>query len=225
MSFTLENIVPWGRPFDEYVAMFGLSPEDLDRRILGCADGPAAFNAEMNVQGRHVVSVDPIYDFTEEEIRSRVTETFPVIMDQLYKNLDDYVWTYISSPEELGARRMAALETFLEDFPAGKEESRYVTGDLLQLPFRESRFDLVLCSHFLFLYSEQLSADFHCRAVDEMLRVADEVRLFPLLTLGGQEPAYLDNVCRHLNGLGRKIEIVKVDYEFQRGGDRMLRIW
>lgn len=37
MSFTLEKVVPWGRSFDEYAAMFSLSNADLDKRILGSA--------------------------------------------------------------------------------------------------------------------------------------------------------------------------------------------
>lgn len=45
MPFTLENIVPWGRSLDEYISMFQLSGKDLDAKILGCADGPASFNA------------------------------------------------------------------------------------------------------------------------------------------------------------------------------------
>jgi hypothetical protein len=44
--FTLDRIVPWGRSFDEYQHMFALSDVDLRSRILGCADGPAAFNVE-----------------------------------------------------------------------------------------------------------------------------------------------------------------------------------
>ena len=45
MTFTLDRIVPWGRTFDEYRAMFALSTTDLEGRILGCGDGPASFNA------------------------------------------------------------------------------------------------------------------------------------------------------------------------------------
>lgn len=39
MAFTLDKVVPWGRSYDEYVAMFALSSDDLRRRILGCGDG------------------------------------------------------------------------------------------------------------------------------------------------------------------------------------------
>jgi hypothetical protein len=44
--FTLDQIVPWGRSFEEYRRMFAPSDADLRLRVLGCADGPASFNAE-----------------------------------------------------------------------------------------------------------------------------------------------------------------------------------
>ena len=51
MSFTLSDIVPWGRSYDEYLRMFGLGDAELRLRILGCADGPASFNAEGTRRG------------------------------------------------------------------------------------------------------------------------------------------------------------------------------
>jgi len=59
--FNLDQVVPWGRSFDEYRRMFGLADADLGRRIVGCGDGPAAFNAEATARGARVVSCDPIY--------------------------------------------------------------------------------------------------------------------------------------------------------------------
>ena len=38
--FTLDQVVPWGRSFDEYRRMFALTEEDLDQTIIGCGDGP-----------------------------------------------------------------------------------------------------------------------------------------------------------------------------------------
>jgi hypothetical protein len=225
MAFTLDNVVPWGRRMDEYVAMFALSEEDLKLRIVGCADGPASFNAEMHAQGGQVVSVDPIYEFSAEEIRKRIDVTYPTMMEQLYQNLEDYVWVRISSPEELGRLRLEAMNTFLSDFPKGRMEGRYVPSSLCALPFKDGCFDLAVCSHFLFLYSSQLSVEFHYRAIREMLRVAREVRVFSLLTMGREESPHLETVCKHIEKLGRTFEIETVDYEFQRGGNRMLRIW
>jgi len=223
--FTLESIVPRGRSLDEYVAMFELSKADLNTKILGCADGPASFNAEMYSQGRIVSSVDPIYQFSADQIQARIKATYPTIMEQLQKNLKDYVWTQFSSPEALGEYRMATMKKFLDDFSKGKEEGRYISQNLPELSFEDQSFDFVLCSHFLFLYSSQLSAEFHCRAIQEMLRVATEIRIFPLLTLGCQLSPHLESVYEFLHKFDRKYEIQTVGYEFQRGGNQMLKIW
>jgi hypothetical protein len=42
MSFTLSDVVPWGRSYDEYLRMFGLGDAELRPGILGCADGRRA---------------------------------------------------------------------------------------------------------------------------------------------------------------------------------------
>ena len=73
MRVKLQEVVPWGRSMWEYAHMFDLSDADLaTKHILGVGDGPASFNAEMRERGRRVVSCDPIYFFTGEQIRSRV---------------------------------------------------------------------------------------------------------------------------------------------------------
>jgi hypothetical protein len=59
--------------------------------------------------------------------------------------------------------RMAAMQTFLDDFDA----------------------DLAVCSHFLFLYSAQLGEAFHHAALHELCRISREVRVFPLVAPGG----------------------------------------
>lgn len=209
---------------DEYVAMFALTAQDLDSCILGCADGPASFNAEMHERGRSVVSVDPIYQFSPEEIRGQIDKTYPIIMQQLHENLDNYVWANIPCPEALGELRMKSMDRFLADFPGGKSAGRYICCELPVLPFESRAFDLALCSHFLFLYSEQLSADFHWQAIRQMLRVAGEIRVFPLLTLDRQLSPHLESMCERLHSADRSCEIATVDYEFQRGASQMLRI-
>ena len=37
MGFKLDNVVPWGRSFDEYVKMFNLTDDELKLHILCCA--------------------------------------------------------------------------------------------------------------------------------------------------------------------------------------------
>ena len=224
MGVTLDKVVPWGRSYDEYVSMFGLSEDDLTLRILGCGDGPAAFNSLLTECGGSVVSVDPIYAFDAAQIRTRVAEAYDIVMTQARKNQDDYVWEAIPSVEQLGSIRMSAMENVLADFDTGKQEGRYIAGELPSLPFDNRQYDIALSSHFLFLYSAQLSAEFHLQALQEMLRVSREVRVFPLLTLDGTPSPYLHLVNGHFEKNGFDVKIKRVPYEFQRGGNEMLVI-
>jgi len=204
--------------------MFDLTEADLGLRILGCGDGPAGFNSGLTQRGGHIVSVDPVYAFDVEQIRGRIAETYETVMTQMRENHNDYVWGVIPSVEQLGSLRMCAMETFLADFDAGKQVGRYIPGELPSLPFASGEFDIALSSHFLFLYSAHLSAEFHLQALQEMLRVASEVRLFPVLTLNGITSPHLHFVNEHFANHGFGVEIKRVLYEFQRGGNEMLVI-
>jgi len=222
MGFTLDKVVPWGRSYDEYVSMFGLTENDLALRILGCGDGPAAFNSELCKRGGNGVSVDPIYVFDAAQIRSRVSDTYETVMTQVRQNKSDYIWGAIPSVEQLGNVRLSAMETFLADFDMGKCEGRYIAGELPSLPFKSGQFDIALSSHFLFLYSAHLSAEFHLQSLQEMLRVAHEVRVFPLLALDSTPSPYIEFVSNNLVKHGFGVEVRRVPYEFQRGGNEML---
>jgi len=222
--FTLDTVVPWGRSFDEYQRMFALSEGNLQRKILGCGDGPASFNAEATRRGSHVVSCDPMYLFGTSDIRGRIAETSEEVIEQTRRNAGEFVWTSIRSVEELRQRRMAAMETFLDDYDEGKAAGRYVDGSLPVLAFADNAFDLALCSHLLFLYTAQLSEEFHRSAVRELCRVANDVRIFPLLALGGQRSPYVDAVIADSRSAGHDVVIETVLYEFQRGGNQMMRI-
>jgi hypothetical protein len=223
MPFSLDQIVPWGRTFDEYRRMFALTDEDLARRLLGCGDGPASFNAEATRRGAHVVSVDPIYAFGAAELGRRFVEVRAEVLRQTERNRHEFVWSRFKSVEELGAERGRAMAGFLADFEVGKGEGRYVVGELPQLPLADDVCDLALVSHLLFLYSRQLDLEFHRRAIAELLRVAPEVRIFPLQQLGATRSPHLDPLLEEF-GREHRVEIVPVDYEFQRGSDRMLRV-
>jgi hypothetical protein len=224
MTFTLNDVVPWGRSYDEYVRMFALQEPDLRLRILGCADGPASFNAEATRRGVRVVSCDPLYAFAAAAVRERIDATSPEILEQTRKNAATFVWNTIASVDELGIVRKAAMSKFLDDYERGLDERRYVAAALPDLPFQDRAFDLALCSHFLFLYSERLGSDFHVDAARELCRVADEVRIFPLLSLDGERSPFVDTVSAALAGARIEVSVEAVPYEFQRGGNQMMRI-
>jgi hypothetical protein len=224
MPLRYEEAVPWGRSFDEYRRMFKLSETDLKRKILGCADGPASFNAEMFRQGHRVVSCDPLYQFTHEQIKARIDATYHTVMEQTRRNQDRFVWDAIPSLDALGETRMSAMRDFLADYGTGGRDGRYVAAELPALPFAPRTFDLALCSHFLFLYSDNFSLDFHLQAVDTLCSVAREVRIFPILDYNAETSAHLMPVRKHLAESGRHAFVETVPYEFQRGGNQMLRI-
>lgn len=225
MAMKLKNVVPLGRSFDEYRLMFNLSKSDLNKRIVGVGDGPASFNAEMKEMGKTVVSVDPIYFFTAKDIARKFDKVFDNIIEQVRNTPGDWTWTYHMSPDDLKQHRKEALNRFTSDFEAGKKEGRYHIGELPALEFQDGVFDIALCSHFLFLYSDHYDYNFHKAAVYEMLRVADEVRIFPILDLMLNRSPYLERLTKELERDGYKVKIKKVPYEIQRGGNEMMWIY
>jgi hypothetical protein len=222
--FTLDQVVPWGRSFEEYRRMFALSDEALTGRILGCGDGPASFNAEATRRGTRVVSADPIYRFDAGQLGTRIEAAAVAIAEQVRKNEQEFVWDEIRSVDELVTIRLDAMKIFLDDYERGKREGRYVDAELPTLPFADRSFDLAVCSHFLFLYTDHLTCAFHREAALELCRVAPEVRIFPLLALGGRQSPYIEPVTEWLLEQGYDVSIEVVRYEFQRGGNQMMRV-
>ena len=225
MPFTLEKIVPWGRSLAEYRRMFSLTDDDLRCNILACADGPASFNAEATRAGTNVISCDPLYSFTKAEIQGRVEATYSEMLDQTRRNRSQFVWNEFESVTELGQARLTAMRVFLDDYDNGVGEGRYVQAELPVLAFEDGEFHVALCSHFLFLYSEHLSEAFHVDSIREMCRVAQEVRLFPLLALNGAPSPYIESVKQKLQKSKLRVSTERVPYEFVRGACHMMRVW
>jgi len=202
--------------------MFALTSDHLSGPVLDCAAGPASFNAELSAEGHKVISCDPLYRYTAREIRLRVEAVYDTMVANLRTARHEFVWREFASPEDLGAARMAAMDTFLADFPRGTAEGRYLALSLPHLGFRDHEFGIALCSHFLLTYSDQLSTDFHVSAIEEMCRVAGEARVFPLLKSYGGPSPHLGPTIDGLRGRDYRVDIRRVPYEFQRGGNEML---
>ena len=224
MVMKLDQVVPFGRRLDEYRHLFNLTDPDINHRIISVADGPASFNSEMTALGKTVVSVDPLYAFSAQQIESQFYAVVDNIINQIRATPEDWVWSYHRDVDALRESRAGALERFVADFAAGKASGRYITASLPTLPFADDSFDLALCSNFLFLYSAHLDRKFHLDSILEMLRIAPEVRIFPLLTLMLETSPYLHPVLTALEAAGYHATIEQVDFELQRGGNSMLRI-
>ncbi len=221
----LENVVPWGRNLTEYKKMFLLSKKDLKSKILSCADGPSSFNFESTKSNSDVTSIDPIYQFSKEDIKNRIDETSKTVREQITLHQDDFVWEDIKDVDELVKVRLEAMNEFLNDYELGLVEKRYIPEVLPNLSFEENSFDLVLCSHFLFLYSDSIDLGFHINSILKMCQIAKkEVRIFPIVNLENKKSEHLEWVLRVLHKKGFKTEIIKSEYEFQKDGNEMLSI-
>ena len=223
MAFELSKVVPWGRTLEEYKTMFNLNNEDLKKTIASFGDGPASFNSEMTKLNNNVTSLDPIYQFTKQQLMNKILETKDIVIKQAKENKDNFNWTTIKDLDELERIRMGAMYVFLEDLESGKEENRYIPHELPnKTKFLDKHFDIGLSSHFLLLYPD-LGLDFHIKAIDEMLRICKEVRIFPILDLDAKESRLLQPIIDNYNKQF-KVEIKQTKYMFQKDGDKMLII-
>ncbi len=204
--------------------MFNLVEADLRLNILGCGDGPASFNAELTARGGTVISCDPLYDRSGAQIAAQFEHVAPIILAEVQRTQENFIWTYHRNSEQLLQQRRLALERFLLDYEVGKRDGRYVFAKLPNLPFAGGQFDLALCSHLLFLYSQMLGADFHWNSIVELCRVAREVRIFPLVDLTGKNSSYLGEVLARAPELGLRGFLQRTSYQFQRNGSHFLRI-
>mgnify|MGYP003294803481 FL=1 len=223
MAFQLREVVPWGRNLREYLDMFGLTENDKKLKIAGFGDGPASFNYEATRCGYNITSFDPIYQFLREELRQRISEVREIVMKQMAENKDNYVWENIKNLEELEEVRMSAMNMFLADFERGLAEKRYVYHELPdRLNCDDDSFDLGISSHFLLMYTA-LGYDFHIKAMDEMMRVCKEIRIFPLVDLDANPSEMISDIIEHYRKK-YEVEIRETKYEFQKGANRLLVI-
>ena len=201
-----------------------LSDEESVSRILGVGDGPASFNSEMDALGHTVVSIDPIYAFSKEQIAQRIEKTYDTVISQVKQKPDDFVWDFFENPAHLGCYRLETMRKFFQDYEMGRVQGRYLPASLPKLNFDDEQFDLAICSHFLFLYSDQLSFGFHRESIRELCRVSREVRIFPLLALNCKKSPYVSPIQSYFQDMDFTVNICVVTYEFQKGGNEMMRI-
>lgn len=218
----LDNVIPWGRSYNEYLTMFELTAVDLQKTILGCSDGPASFNAKLSRRGGRIISVDPVYQFSAEQIENRIEAVYPEVLSQVTINQQDFIWDTIKNVADLAQLRMAAMQQFLADYDRGRQTGRYIAASLPDLPFTDQQFELALCSHFLFLYSDHVDLAQHIKAMKELCRVAGEVRVYPLVKLDNRQSQHLPAVIAALNNEGIDTSLQPVRYQFQKGATQML---
>jgi SAM-dependent methyltransferase len=222
----VDGIISWGRTLDEYRAFFALDDLSAYESIVDVGAGPASFTAEVNELGTPCTAVDPMYVADDvEQIRAKFEATRKDVLTSFEKSPERFLWGYYGTPERLQTIRRGALERCLVDRAEHASKQRYVPARLPALPFEDGAFDLALCSHMLFLYSHVLDVEFHLRAVEELLRIAREVRIYPLVALEGGPSPYLEAVVNKLRETDVALELVPVKFEHLPGATKMLRIF
>lgn len=210
------------RSLAEYQAMFALTDADLARSILDCPGGAASFTAEVTDAGGQVLACDPIYDRPTQAIVDLSKADMRRAQRYQQEHPDSYVWSFFDDPEHYLASRFHAADLFSRHREASPEH--YIVGDLPELPFADQEFDLALSSHLLFAYADRFGHDFHVRSIQELVRVAVEVRVYPLVPFGYPDNPALPALIDQLNRTGLTAEKREVDYELHRGATTMLRI-
>ena len=224
-KFDLKEIVLIGRTYDEYAHMFGLNDLDLkSEKLLDAASGVSSFCAEANAMGYDVTASDRIYGYPPEAIREKCAADLEMVMGKMPGLLDQYRWTYFQDVEALKRQRERAYRAFIGDYTVRRE--RYVDTAYPASAFADGQFTVSLASHFLFLYDEHLSYDFHRETVRELMRItARQVRIFPLVNLRYQRSLFADRLAGELMRAGHEVEIRRVNYEFLQGGNEMMVIY
>lgn len=220
----LDRIVFIGRTYAEYMKMFGLDEALLrEGSVLDCPAGPSSFTAEAHERGLSVTACDALYNtppgILADKGRKDIEHTFRKVDDVPHL----YVWKDYKDRDEIISLRHTALERFVKDYPSGAGEGRYIHAELPRLPFPDRSYNVVLSSHFLFLYGDRLSIDFHVSSLLEMVRVTSgEVRVYPLQGLDAKPYPHLNEVLTSLRVEGIHAEIVPTLFEFQRGANTQL---
>jgi len=77
----------------------------------------------------------------------------------------------------------------------------------------------------LFLYTDNLSLEFHLRALEELCSVSKEVRIFPLIDVNGKRLPYVDPDIELLRAKKRDVTEVKIAYDFRKDRNTRLKIF
>ncbi|NOV00827.1 class I SAM-dependent methyltransferase [Paenibacillus planticolens] len=216
------------RSYAEYEKMFMLMTEDLQgKRVLDVAGGASSFTTEARKLGIFSEAADPLYEKSPEAIEQHGRQEIELVAAKMEKLQDVYDWTFYGSLSNHTAGRVKSLDRFLEDFSSDDGASRYHAASLPSLPFEQESFDLVLCSHFLFLYEEQFDYAFHLEAVRELIRVVKsggEVRIYPLLSFRTAEYSRLSEIMDELANEGHLVEKREASLPFLPNSHQYLSI-
>lgn len=225
MSLELYNILITGRLYEEYIAFFDLNIKELkDKKVLDCPSGASSFVSSASAKGIEAVGTDILYQFDVDAIKKQGE----VSIEKIYEDIswmDGFNFDFYKSIESHKKFRLKALKEFSKDY----NDKNYFYNKMPKLNFEDNSFDIVLSSHLLFVYDDRFDYEFHRDSILEMLRVSNEVRIFPLVDFKNShihdEKNFSPYVYKIVDELKEfTCEIKKVDFEFQPKANYMMVI-
>jgi hypothetical protein len=207
--------------YEDYCKMFALDEILLQRKIIDFPGAFSSFNATAHQKDQSVVSLDGLYDLGTAMIENVVSQ-----QKQIWIN---HVSQMSGTPDlfpiaqEKFAKFKLSSDLFLDDYTNGKEQQRYQAGDSeSKLPFDDHSFQLALCSHWLFKQDFDLkqTIDF----IDELCRVAGEVRIFPINNAKYEAPEFLGHLMANYQTRGFQISCIAIEFDKHETGSAMLSI-
>ncbi len=224
MQTTIFNDILFvGRSLQEYVDMFALSAADLQRPILSVASGGSSLGAELRSSNPAVTSLDPLYSQPPAAVEQLITQQLQRLEDAIDEGSPEWVWSYHRSKQDLLTSRTKTLHAFLNDYRLHHGNDNYIT-DALPFVSTERKYGLCLCSHFLFLYGNLLDYDFHIASVQRLLEIANEIRIYPIMTQELVQYPHLNTLRDELQQKGIRSYTVPVPYRLRKDSNHMLVI-
>lgn len=129
----------WIHAYDDYLNMFKLSSNDLNKSILVTPSDISNFNLIQHQQDRPTISSDPRYMNGIQDLTNYVQARLKNLENRLAK-LEG-----VSHQEQIIQKWREIAHSFLRDFPAGLNSGRYSHLNEAGFLRQNRQFDLALC--------------------------------------------------------------------------------
>lgn len=216
------------RSFEEYCRMFDLQSSDLERGvILDVAGGGSSFTAEARAQGFEAYAADPRYEGDLKAWIYEAAEEIATSTAKLAGLMEQFDWSYYGSLENHREGRELSLVRFSNHVRSKEGQGCYTAASLPKLQLENNAYNLILCSHFLFLYAEQFGYEFHEQSVTELIRVCKpggQIRIYPLISLHWKPYPHLERLIAHIRGLGCEASLLETKLPFIQSSTHYLKI-
>lgn len=218
------NLTLWGHALLDYQAMFGLTEDHLEKKILDWGSGPSSFNVEMFERGNRVISCDELYGLPRNELEHDVADLFQAMLNRIEHHEEHFNWEEILSLDNFSRQRQQNINKFLSDIELGLAEKRYFPWPLNSLSFQPFEFDLALCPYYFFgnRINEDLNA--HVKILTELCQLAAEVRIYPIVNVSDSISPIVGPLVLALQQANITVEIREVACHFRKNGNAMLRL-